>query len=43
MAGVKVGVVIQRVGACLEVGNIVAEVRHLFQVYGFEQVGYVCF
>jgi len=39
MVGVEVGVVIQRVRACLEVRNIVAEMRHLFQVYGFEQVG----
>jgi len=41
LGGVKVGVVIERVGACLEVWNIIAEARHFFEVYGFEQLGYV--
>jgi len=41
LAGVEVGIVVERVGACLEVWNIVAQARYFFQVYGFEQLGYV--
>lgn len=38
---VKVRVVIQWVGSCLEVWDVVGEVGQLLQPYGFEQVGHV--